>query len=47
VGWLAEARGAAVPRAAVAAALPAVLARRDLARWPVVSMLGCWGIGWR
>jgi phytoene synthase len=26
--------GAAVPRGAIAAALPAVLARRDLARWP-------------
>jgi phytoene synthase len=28
----------AVPRAAVAAALPAVLARRDLKRWPAVAM---------
>jgi phytoene synthase len=27
-----------VPREAVAAALPAVLARRDLARWPAVAM---------
>jgi 15-cis-phytoene synthase len=33
---LAEARRAAIPRAAVAAVLPAVLARRDLARWPSV-----------
>ncbi len=33
---LARARG--VPRPAVAAALPAVLARRDLKRWPEVAM---------
>ena len=31
-GWLAAGRGVRLPRAAVAAALPAVLARRDLAR---------------
>jgi phytoene synthase len=31
---LRQARGAPVPRNAIAAALPAVLARRDLARWP-------------
>jgi phytoene synthase len=35
---LANARNIAVPRAAIAAALPAVLARRDLARWPMVVM---------
>jgi 15-cis-phytoene synthase len=35
---LAEAGKIAVPRAAVAAALPAVLAKRDLARWPAVAM---------
>ena len=35
---LAEARPGAVPRVAIAAALPAVLARRDLARWPSVAM---------
>jgi len=31
-----EARRVGVPRRAIAAALPVVLARRDLARWPVV-----------
>jgi phytoene synthase len=35
---LAEAGKIAVPRAAVAAGLPAVLAQRDLARWPSVAM---------
>jgi 15-cis-phytoene synthase len=35
---LAEACSGAVPRAAVAAVLPAVLARRDLARWPSVAV---------
>jgi 15-cis-phytoene synthase len=35
---LAEARRGAIPRSAVAAILPAVLARRDLARWPSVVM---------
>ena len=35
---LAEARRGAIPRAAVAAILPAVLARRDLARWPAVAV---------
>ncbi|HEY0424027.1 MAG TPA: squalene/phytoene synthase family protein [Rhodopila sp.] len=35
---LAEARRIAVPRMAVAAVLPAVLARRDLARWPDVAI---------
>jgi phytoene synthase len=35
---LAEAGKTALPRAARAAALPAVLARRDLARWPAVVM---------
>ncbi|HYZ21280.1 MAG TPA: squalene/phytoene synthase family protein [Rhodopila sp.] len=35
---LAEARRVKVPRPAVAAALPAVLARRDLRRWPSVSI---------
>jgi phytoene synthase len=35
---LAAARKTPVPREAVAASLPAVLARRDLARWPVISM---------
>jgi phytoene synthase len=35
---LADARKVRVPRAAIAAALPAVLARRDLARWPAVAM---------
>jgi phytoene synthase len=34
---LAEARRSAVPRSAVAAILPAVLARRDLARWPAIA----------
>ncbi len=34
---LAGLAGTPVPRQAVAAALPAVLARRDLARWPVVA----------
>ena len=33
---LAQARSASVPRAAIASVLPAVLARRDLARWPTV-----------
>ena len=35
---LAEARRGAIPRSAVAAILPAVLARRDLARWPSVAV---------
>lgn len=35
---LTESRKVPVPRGAVAAALPAVLARRDLARWPSVAM---------
>jgi phytoene synthase len=35
---LSEAARVAVPRDILAAALPAVLARRDLARWPAVSM---------
>jgi 15-cis-phytoene synthase len=35
---LAEARRGVIPRAAVAAVLPAVLARRDLARWPAVAV---------
>jgi phytoene synthase len=35
---LADAGKIPVPRSAVAAALPAVLARRDLARWPAVAM---------
>jgi phytoene synthase len=35
---LAQARRAALPRAAVAAVLPAVLARRDLAQWPAVEI---------
>jgi phytoene synthase len=35
---LAEARRVGVSRAAVAAALPVVLARRDLERWPAVAM---------
>ncbi|PPQ35324.1 squalene/phytoene synthase family protein [Rhodopila globiformis] len=35
--FLAQARPRAVPRSAVAAALPAVLARRDLAAWPAVA----------
>ncbi|WP_428534644.1 squalene/phytoene synthase family protein [Rhodopila sp.] len=35
---LAEAAKTALPRAATAAALPAVLARRDLARWPAVAI---------
>jgi phytoene synthase len=35
---LAEGRRGAIPRAAVAAILPAVLARRDLARWPAVAL---------
>jgi phytoene synthase len=35
---LAEGQRDAIPRAAVAAILPAVLARRDLARWPAVVM---------
>jgi 15-cis-phytoene synthase len=34
---LRQGAGAAVPHGAVAAALPAVLARRDLARWPHVA----------
>ena len=34
---LAAGRAARVPKHAIAAALPAVLARRDLARWPVVA----------
>ncbi len=36
--FLAETRGATRPRPGLAAALPAVLARRDLARWPVVAV---------
>ena len=35
---LADAARVVVPRTALAAALPAVLARRDLARWPAVTM---------
>jgi len=35
---LADARKVPVPRAAIAAALPAVLAHRDLTRWPAVAM---------
>jgi phytoene synthase len=35
---LADARRNILPRSAVAAVLPAVLARRDLARWPVVAV---------
>ena len=35
---LSEARRGAIPRSAVAAILPAVLARRDLARWPSAAM---------
>jgi phytoene synthase len=35
--FLADGRRVRVPRAAVAAALPAVLARRDLRRWPGVQ----------
>lgn len=35
---LADARRVALPRSAVAAALPAVLARRDLRRWPAVPV---------
>jgi 15-cis-phytoene synthase len=35
---LAEARRILLPHAAVAAALPAVLAQRDFARWPSVAM---------
>jgi 15-cis-phytoene synthase len=35
---LADARRVPLPRTAIAAALPAVLARRDLARWPAVAM---------
>ena len=34
---LAAVQGTSLPRAAIAAALPAVLARRDFARWPVVA----------
>jgi phytoene synthase len=37
-GLLAEAAAIAVPRACVAAVLPAVLARRDLTRWPALAM---------
>ena len=36
--WLADARANRLPKAAIAAALPAVLARRDLARWPTVIL---------
>jgi phytoene synthase len=36
--FLADARAVKVPRVAVAAALPGVLARRDLARWPAVAI---------
>ena len=35
---LADAARTSLPRAATAAALPAVLARRDLARWPAIAM---------
>jgi phytoene synthase len=35
---LADAAKTPLPRSATAAALPAVLARRDLARWPAVAM---------
>jgi phytoene synthase len=35
---LVEARQSKIPRAAVAAVLPSVLARRDLARWPAVAV---------
>jgi phytoene synthase len=35
---LADATRISLPRAATAAALPAVLARRDLARWPAIAM---------
>jgi phytoene synthase len=35
---LSEARHNPLPRQAVAAILPAVLARRDLARWPTVAL---------
>ncbi|WP_428486855.1 squalene/phytoene synthase family protein [Rhodopila sp.] len=35
--FLAEARAVPLPRAAIAAALPALLARRDLARWPKIA----------
>jgi 15-cis-phytoene synthase len=35
---LADARRRAVPRSAVAAMLPAVLARRDLRHWPSVAV---------
>jgi len=35
---LADARRTTIPRACLAAALPAVLARRDLAAWPAVAM---------
>jgi hypothetical protein len=34
---LAEARRHRLPRLAVAAILPAVLARRDLAQWPAIA----------
>lgn len=37
-GALADAARTLLPRAATAAALPAVLARRDLARWPAIAM---------
>jgi phytoene synthase len=40
---LRQGAGATVPRGAIAAALPAVLARRDLARWPHVALVR--GIG--
>jgi phytoene synthase len=36
--FLAQAQRGALPRAAVAAVLPAVLARRDLAQWPAVEI---------
>ncbi|HBK04761.1 MAG TPA: phytoene synthase [Acetobacteraceae bacterium] len=35
--FLAGVRRGAIPRSAIAAVLPAVLARRDLARWPAVA----------
>jgi phytoene synthase len=35
---LADAHRTAIPRQAIAAVLPAILARRDLARWPAVAV---------
>ncbi len=37
-GLLREAQGVTIPRPAIAAALPAVLGRRDLVRWPTVAV---------